>query len=71
MYQYLIGLLNAFECCDQQNRIFMPQGCSLSIKKIQLSPPPPPQRCSVHNRDGVMFLDYNNNQTVSAETMST
>lgn len=32
MYQYLIGLLNAFECCDQQNRIFMPQGF-LSIKK--------------------------------------
>lgn len=29
-----------------------------------------PQRCSVHNRDGVMFLDYNN-KTVSVEKMST
>jgi len=39
MYQYLIGLLNAFECCDQQNGIVMPHGWSLSIKKIRQLPP--------------------------------
>lgn len=34
----LTGVLNALECCDQQSRIFMPQGSSIKEKISALLP---------------------------------